>query len=318
MSAAGERSGASARAGGLAFAGARSGPNLDPDENPWDAVMGLGRRAAKIGTAIGLVLAVGTHGYASGRAMLALYEMLHSVGQMREIIHEYLWTEYDVDPNPQEVKPEPEKKNEPEPPPEPEPDPMPVQAPKVADKPQADPYEPEKASPVQAAKVLTAAADPNKVEDLTDQGIVSGSATDGPLGGQSSAAGTSNVITKNPAVSLTGKPGGTGTGDAPPAPTIAKADLSRPAGIIGGASWSNCPFPDEADTDQVDFAQVTLIVTVRADGSPQSVQVTSDPGHGFGRAARMCALARKYNAGLDTDGNPSVKSTPPIRVTFSR
>jgi protein TonB len=284
--------------------------------DPWDPVLNLGDRAVKLGSAIGLVLAFGTHGYASARAMLALYDMQKAVDGMRATIHEFLWTEYDIDLKP-EQKQEPEKPKEEPPPPPPEPDPAPQPAPKAQDKPQ-DPYD-EKPAPVQAAKILTAPPDPNKFEDLTDKGIVSGDNTNGPLGGQSAAAGTSTVITHNPAADLTGKPGGTGTGapQAPP-PGPPKPDLSAPAGIVGGSSWSNCPFPDEADTDQIDFAQVTLIVTVRPDGSPQSVQVTSDPGHGFGRAARMCALARKYNAGKDKDGNAATMSTPPIRVTFSR
>lgn len=296
---------------GVEVAGARR-----PADDPWRGVLSLGDRAIKIGWVLGLLIGFGTHGYASANAMLALYDMQRGLDGIRLSIHEFLWTEYDIDLKPEEKKVEPEEKKDEPPPPEPEPDPVPVQAPKAVEK---DPYdEPPKAAPVQAAKILTAAADPEKVEDLTDQGIVSGDATAGPLGGQSSAAGTSDKITHNAAVSLTGKPGGTGTGDPRPPPPPPKQDLSRPAGIIGGASWSNCPFPDEADTDQIDFAQVTLIVTVRPDGSPQSVQVTADPGHGFGRAARMCALARKYNAGLDRDGNTTTMSTPPIRVTFSR
>ncbi|MBK8251786.1 MAG: hypothetical protein IPK82_03855 [Polyangiaceae bacterium] len=277
-------------------------------------MLGLGDHDIKVGWAIGIALALSTHGYASGKAMLALYDMQKATYQMRASIHEYLWTEYEVEPE-KKAEPEQQKKEEPPPPPAPEPDPEPAPAPR-AEAPK-DPYEDQKAAPVQAAKVLTAAPNPNDVQDLTDQGIVSGENTAGPLGGQSSAVGTSTVVTHSPNVSNTGKPGGTGTADAPPAPAP-KADLSKPAGIIGGASWSNCPFPDEADTDQIDYAQVTLVVTVRPDGSPQAVSVTADPGHGFGRAARMCALARKYNAGLDRDGNPTTMSTPPIRVTFSR
>jgi protein TonB len=285
--------------------------------DPWARVFALGDRSVKIGAALGIVLAIGSHGVASARALLALYDLQKSVFAMRASIHEFLWTEYDVDLK-QDKEQEPEKKDEPPPPPpEPEPDPVPVPAPKIADKPKDDPYEAEKAAPVQAAKILTAAPDPNKIEDLTDQGIVSGDATSGPLGGQSSAQGKSDQITHNPAVSLTGKNGGSGTADKPPPPPPPKQDLSRPADVVGSKSWS-CPFPDEADQDQIDFAQVIVIVTVRADGSAQSVQVQGDPGHGFGRAARMCALARKYSPGVDSDGNPVTKSTPPIRVTFSR
>jgi len=44
----------------------------------------------------------------------------------------------------------------------------------------------------------------------------------------------------------------------------------------------------------------------------------SEPGHGFGRAARMCALTKRYTPALDRDGNPVVGTTPPINVTFTR
>lgn len=287
-------------------------------DDPLGAVLTLGDRAVKYGALIGLVFGLSTHGVAAGRALMSLTELRTSVEQMRYVIHEFLWTEYDIDlKQPEPQKAEPEKPKE-EPPPTPDPEPVVQQAPK-ADKPQ-DPYD-EKPAPVQAAKVLTAPSDPGKVEDLTGEGIVSGDNTNGPLGGQSSAAGTATAITHAANADVNGKSGGTGTGTAPPPPPPSnKPDLSAPATVTGGSSWSNCPFPDEADTDQIDYAQVTIIVTVRPDGSPQSAQVTAEvpPGKGFGRQARMCALARKYGAGKDADGNATTKSTPPIRITFNR
>ncbi len=303
----------------LAYVGARVPERMaisQAQNDPWARVFSLGDRAVKVGAILGLGLALGTHGFASARALLALYDMQKSVTSMRLSIHEFLWTEYDID-LPQEKKDEPPKQEEPPPPaPEPEPDPIIQPAPKAADK-KDDPYEPEKAAPIQAAKILTAPDDPNKTVDLTGEGMVTGNNTDGQLGGQSSPAGTSTIVTKNPEVSPTGKPGGTGSAEPKPTQGPPKQDLSRSADVVGSKNWS-CPFPDEADTDQIDFAQVTVIVTVRADGSAQSVQIASDPGHGFGRAARMCALAKKYSAGLDADGNPVTKSTPPIRISFSR
>lgn len=299
----------------LASAPAPAPASRTDRDDPFRSVFSLGDRAMKIGWAIGLILAVSTHGFASARAMLALYDMQRGVDAMRLSIHEFLWTEYDIDLKPEEKKAEPEQKKEEEPPPPPEPDPEPIPQPKVAEPPK-DIYEEPKAAPVQAAKILTAPSDPEKVEDLTDQGIVSGDNTAGPLGGQSSAVGTSNVITHNPSVSNTGKPGSTGTADAPPPPPPPKPDLSRAPSLVGGTSW-NCPFPDEADEDQIDFAQPIVVITVRPDGTAQSAQVTSDPGHGFGRAARMCALSRKYNPGLDRDGKPATVSMT-VRITFSR
>ncbi len=303
---------ASGAPGALVFAGPRV-QHADRDD-PWGPVLSLGDRAVKYGALVGLLVGLSTHGFASARAMMGLYDMQRGVDLMRLSIHEFLWTEYDIDLKPEKA-PEPEKKEEPPPPP-PDPEPAPREAPK-ADRPKDDPYE-EKPAALQAAKIMTAPVDPNKVEDLTDKGIVSGDNTTGPLGGQSSAAGTGTAVTHSPYADNTGKPGANGTGGPPPPPPPKAVDLSAPAGTVGGSSWSGCPFPDEADTDQIDYAQVTLIVTVRPDGSPQSVQVTADPGHGFGRAARMCALARKYTPGKDREGNAATMSTPPIRVTFSR
>lgn len=58
-------------------------------------------------------------------------------------------------------------------------------------------------------------------------------------------------------------------------------------------------------------------ITVRPDGSALSATVVSDPGHGFGRAARVCALARKYTPALNRAGEPIVGSNL-VNVRFSR
>jgi protein TonB len=94
-------------------------------------------------------------------------------------------------------------------------------------------------------------------------------------------------------------------------------NLSAPATLVGSKSWS-CPFPPEADAEGKDNATVQLIVTVGVDGSPEKVAIVSDPGTGFGRAARACALGRRYKAGLDKDGNATRTTTAPITVRFTR
>src|SRR5262249_45114083 len=66
-------------------------------KDPWEAVLSLGDRAVKIGLVIGLFLALGTHGSAAVRALTGLYDMEKAVGAMRASIHEFLWTEYDID-----------------------------------------------------------------------------------------------------------------------------------------------------------------------------------------------------------------------------
>ena len=236
------------------------------------------------------------------------------VEQAREEIHDFLWATYDIEvvkppaPEPEkeeEEKDEPEEKEE-----EPAPAPLPPEN-------TAPPPPPPPAA--QAGKILSAPEDPDEPLDMTGDGFVTGDG-DEFVGGVTAAAGTGSVATYNPAASPTGKPGGTGTATkAPPPPPKPKGpDRSRSATIAGGTSWSSCPFPPEADVDQVDYAVVTLVITVRPDGTPRSVRVLNDPGHGFGRAARLCALSKRYTSALNRDGKAIVGTTPPIRVTFTR
>jgi protein TonB len=100
---------------------------------------------------------------------------------------------------------------------------------------------------------------------------------------------------------------------APPPPG---PDRSRAASLSGGTQWS-CPFPPEADTAQIDEAFVSLKVDVRADGTPTAVSVLQDPGNGFGREARRCAMNKRYQTALDHDGTP-IDGTWRARVHFSR
>ncbi|HRI65049.1 MAG TPA: energy transducer TonB [Polyangium sp.] len=281
------------------------------DRDPLAPIFALGNRAAKTGAIIGLFIALSTHGYASGRAMTALFDMQKAIREIRSGLHDFFWTEYDVEvPPEQKVE---EKKEEP-PPPEPEPEP----APKM-DKPapkEEDPYEDKTPPPppAQAAKVLTAKEDPDEPVDMTGNGFVTGDGT-GPGYGMVSAEGTGKTPTFNKGASLDGKEGGTGTGKPPPPPPT--VDLSKPPSLVGSTSW-DCPFPPEADAEQIDQAVASVVVTVRPDGSVQSVKVVEDPGYGFGRAARICALARKFSPGLDKSGQPATMATPPIRVRFTR
>jgi protein TonB len=93
-------------------------------------------------------------------------------------------------------------------------------------------------------------------------------------------------------------------------------DLSRPPAPVA-KSWS-CPFPPEADRANIDFARSRIAVTVGEDGRPRAVSVLSDPGNGFGRAARRCAMTQSYAFALDPAGRPRTATTAPITVTFTR
>jgi protein TonB len=289
------------------------------DDDPLAAVLGLGERAARVGAVIGLGLALTTHGALSGKAIAsaALRDTRLLVQEMRAQIHDYLWATYEVElPKP---PPEAEKPKEPEPPPTPEPEPAPkIPVPTNAPPPKDEPYDPPPAA-AEATKILTREPDPNEIVDMTDRGIASGEGA-GVGYGQVAGAGTAKAPTFDPNAKVGGVPGGTGTGapQAPPPPAPAGPDRSRPPQFVGGLSWNNCPFPPEADADQVDQARVMIAVTVRPDGSPLSVKVVSDPGHGFGRAARICALSKRYSPGLDKAGNPITSTTPPFAVRFTR
>jgi protein TonB len=201
-------------------------------------------------------------------------------------------------------------------PPPPPPPPAPTEAPEAKPEPppvpKAAPKEapPPAPAPAQAAKVLTQEPDPNEPVDLTGNTIVQGNA-DAYAGGTTMANGTSTRAVRGIA-SPTGVPGGTG---APQAKAAGGPDRSRKCSV-GGTEW-NCPFPPEADTAQVDDAYVTLHVDLRPDGSPQAVRIVNDPGNGFGREAKRCAMSKSYTSGLDRDGN-AIPCDFTTRVHFSR
>jgi protein TonB len=281
------------------------------DEDPLAPVFVLGDRAVQVGAVIGVTIALLLHGYASVRAVTALFDMRRFAEGMHSAMHEYFWAQYEVDLTPKKA---PEEK-----PPEKEPEPevvLPQPAPRAHAAPKDDdPYEPPPA-PAQAAKVITAPSDPDEPLDFTGDGFVSGDGTG--LGyGMVSGKGRSATPTYSPHASNSGVQGGQGTSAAPPPPPPAGPDRTRAPSLAGGTSW-DCPFPGEADAEQIDHAIAVIMVVVRPDGTPQSVKVVTDPGYGFGRQARICALGRKYTPGLDRDGNPVSKQTPPITVRFTR
>jgi len=173
--------------------------------------------------------------------------------------------------------------------------------------PKARPHEaPPPPAPAQASKVLAQEPDPNDPVDLTGYTIVQGNGDQFAGGFTTSNGKNTSAVQSAPAPS--GVVGGTG----PPR----GVDRSRGCSLEGGAEW-NCPFPQEADTVQVDEAYVTLQVDVRTDGTPSSVRVLADPGNGFGREARRCAMAKRYQVALDHDGSPTACAFK-VRVHFGR
>jgi protein TonB len=83
------------------------------------------------------------------------------------------------------------------------------------------------------------------------------------------------------------------------------------------SAW-NCPWPAEADAEQVNEQTVVLQARVGADGRAEHVDLLSDPGFGFGAAASLCALRTRFEPAWDGAGQPISSESPPIRVHFFR
>lgn len=278
-----------------AAAGAAPGDPLGP-------VLNLGRREVRIGLVLGLIGALLVHGVAVVWGLASLFQLGAFAQDVKGSVDDSLRATLNV----QVVRPPPPPPAAKAPAPEPQPPPPPPPERKAP-----APHHP--AAPVpaaaQAGKILARKPSPL---DLTGQGFVTGNA-DSYAGGVTSSGGTSKTAVTNPNARGAGSPG---TGVAPQAAAAPAPDLSR-AAMPTTRNW-NCGFPPEADRDEINSATVTLVVTVGANGQARSVTVLHDPGHGFGRQARQCAFGKRYHPGLDRDGRPVAKTTPPFTVRFNR
>lgn len=297
----------SSKGNGVAEAKARRSPKKGPSADPFQGVLALGPRIPVAVMVAAAVLAVSVHAGAAVGAVQAA--VLHAFASWARDVHgavsNRLAQTYDID----FVKPV-EKPEEPPPPPPPEEKEPPKQLVKEQPKDEPPPAPPAAAD---AAKVLMAEPAKDEPVDLTSNTFLNGNA-DTAVGGTTQIGGTAKVATNNAAAVATGVPGGTGTAPAPAAPAI---DRSRAAQIMNKANLERCPFPAEADAEQVDEAAVGIEVKISTDGRAETVAVTSDPGHGFGREARKCALREKYSPALDVNGQP-VPGVYRVRFRFSR
>ncbi|HEY0467401.1 MAG TPA: hypothetical protein VGC79_24545, partial [Polyangiaceae bacterium] len=139
----------------------------------------------------------------------------------------------------------------------------------------------------QAGQVLAAADD---VVDFGDSFVVGK--------GESYAGGTTDA--NGTAAHPVQEPQARGAGASPTKTALIEVDHSRAPRLAGGSSW-DCPFPVEADDAGLQHALVTLRIEVAADGHVLQASATRDPGHGFGREARRCALGKRWAPGLDHD-----------------
>jgi protein TonB len=277
-----------------------SGPYRGHVATAVDPLSGVLTMGPRIPVAAIIALAVVLHaGAAAGGTAAALFAEIVSWNRaLRDAVSARLAQTYDIDvAKPQELPPEPPKVEEKEPPPPAK------EVPKEAPPP----------AQAQAAKIIAQEPDKDEVVDMRDSFVQGTGAT--YAGGITSSNGTSKDAVRNVAAAPTGVPGGTGTSGAQPA---VRLDKSRGASLSGSSDWGDCPFPAEADAEQVDQAYVTLQVKVRADGSPESATVVQDPGQGFGREARKCAMRKRYQTAQDVDGNAIAGQTKPFRVHFTR
>jgi periplasmic protein TonB len=154
------------------------------------------------------------------------------------------------------------------------------------------------AAPAQAGKLAAASESPL---DFTGSAFVVGS---GPsyAGGSTTSSGTNRQPVSGPVAPKTSGDSG--------------RSRARPVSL-DQATWS-CPWPAEADAREVDQETVVIRVAVSPDGRPDRVDIVEDPGFGFGRAARQCALATRFGAARNAAGEPVAALSPPIRVHFFR
>ncbi|HEY1957054.1 MAG TPA: energy transducer TonB [Polyangiaceae bacterium] len=265
---------------------------IRPTPSPLARVLDLGGDKAVRVLAVAFVLSIAAQGIAAVRTAYIHAEMINWTMRLDAVINKRLVQEVDIE----EMRtPEPrakiEEKKE-DPPPEPE---------KMVEKVTAP------APAAQAAQVM--AANPDQPYDFGDNVFAVGNSARFAGGATMSDGKNDKAV-----VAAHVAPAGTGNGQA--APQIQAVDLSRTAELAGSGEW-RCPFPAEADADQVDEASSVIEVTVGADGRPSGARVLQDPGHGFGREARACAMRESYVPALDRDGR-AVSSSKKFRVKFER
>jgi protein TonB len=211
--------------------------------------------------------------------------------EMAARVHEAIALEREV-----EVTPPPPPES---PPPAPAPESSRIAVSRSSRTPRAQPAR--ATPPAQAGQIVAAAP---ALADFTDMAFIVGSGTS-YAGGTTTSGGTSRKAAFGAVApeAIKGAP--------------VSAPNRRRSVLLDQSAW-NCPWPAEADAEQVNEQTVVLQASVRADGRADSVDILSDPGFGFGAAARLCALRTRFDPARDGTGQPILARSPPIRVHFSR
>jgi protein TonB len=155
-------------------------------------------------------------------------------------------------------------------------------------------------APAEAARVIAQAPTEQPV-DFTASSFVVGKGA-AYAGGASTSSGTSTRAVD---------------GQTAITPAAGAAGSRRRTVSLDESAWS-CPWPSEAEGVQIVQEVVVLRVSVRSDGTADAVKIVSDPGTGFGQAARACALRTHFRPALDDAGAAIAAWSPPIRVRFVR
>lgn len=273
-----------------------------PGRDPYEHLLDGGRNATLVAMCA-LLGALLLHGAAAARTALIDPVLLDWSRRTGEVIEKRLSAAIDVSFNKEPPPPPPpaEETKEEEKPTEDTPPPVVKQD---------NPYDDVK--PTQAANPAAEAGQilgNNDEVDFTGDAFITGSGA-AYAGGSTSSYGTN---TKPVRTNANGS--GNGPADAPPR-VQPGPDRSRPISLSGSSDWK-CPWPAEADAEQIDEAYVTIEVSVGPDGHAQRVTVLQDPGYGFAREAKSCAMRQSYNPALDHDGRP-IAASKKYRVRFER
>lgn len=159
--------------------------------------------------------------------------------------------------------------------------------------------------PAQAGQILAQDPSDDAPLDLTSTIFVSGTAN-AYAGGATTSAGTHTTAVDRDVVDRNARP------------TTTPGSSTKARQVQLDATRWDCPWPKEADNQEINEQSVILRVHVDSHGRVRETTLLRDPGFGFGQAALACAMRTRFSPARDDAGNKIEATSPPIRVRFSR